>query len=246
MNYQTNKSHADTRKPLPELDMAVHLKSDAWRKSILDLAGQDNATNSQLLAALDLQASVVSDIKKVVNMRNHQSSDITQGMHLKQVASSYDRLLSSYDVRAKDATANLKKLKVNIHKDFESQLGFSSQQNEEIRSLFRSQSKEQQLRDVQTAIESGDGTFLNAILNSTPYAVGLTAQQQAVYRAQAMKRHAPGLVNMQAAIDKTLDLLTNVTAGLVESGDSITARSIRQEYQRQEEIARQAAAGANF
>ncbi|WP_032096269.1 MULTISPECIES: hypothetical protein [unclassified Alteromonas] len=246
MNYQTNKNHADTRKPLPKLDITVHLASDGWRQSIIDLAGPENADNSQLLAALDLQASVVSDIKKIVTMRNHQSSDITQGMHLKQVASSYDKLMSTYDAREKSATASLKKLTANIQKDFESQLGFSSQQNEEIRTLFRSKSQEQQIGDIQTAIESGDGILLNAILNTNPYAVGLTAKQQAAYRAQAMKRHTPGLVKMQAAIDKTLNLLSNVTAGLVESGDSITARSIREGYQRQEEIARQAAAGANF
>lgn len=189
------------------------------------------STDGALTDALNTHSLVVQDVQKLITQRLNQSPNDTQFQHLKKVESNFTTIIKQFDQRAKTSQERIRQRKAKINTDFERNLGFSNEQNEEIRQVFRNKPEDEQHSDIMAAIEAGNGVMLNALLNSNPYTTGLTPEARENYRNLAMKKHAPKDFALMGALDNARKLLGKSAFGLVDITDSITANHIRENYE---------------
>lgn len=174
---------------------------------------------------------MIAYVQKLLTQRLNQSSNDTQFQHLKKVESNFTSIIKQFDQRAKAAQERIRKRKTQINTDFERNLSFSNEQNEEIRQVFRNKPEDERHSDIMAAIEAGNGVMLNALLNSNPYTTGLTSEARENYRNLAMKKHAPNDFALMGALDNASKLLGKSAFGLVDITDAITASHIRESYE---------------
>lgn len=228
---------ADTAKPLPEVQGTDRLQSDAWGESWKKQAGEpDNAIN----ALADAQREMSRTFKGFMEIRGQRNPDVTQSMHLKTLAQDYDRSIKRLADHSDRAIQRAKTRLAEIDSQFKEHVGWNAQDGQELRSVVRGMKDKERAEFIDNAIQNGDGQALAALLGAHPSLSGLTADMQAAYRARAMQLHTPKLLNLERTINKAVETNRAAFLDLLDKGDAITAKPIRDEYAAQERAAAEA------
>ncbi|MDN4501377.1 hypothetical protein QX776_03150 [Alteromonadaceae bacterium BrNp21-10] len=242
---QTSKS-ADLRKQLPTVSLTPKLASDKWAVGIMKDIGEDNAADPDLSEALNLHKRMVSNIKSVVSQRDNQSPDLPQSRHLNDVNNAYQRIVKGFSSALETTRTRVADKHSKLDAEFESKLKFNNSQAVELRSILRSMNDVDRMAAINQAVDDGNGNLLAAVLDSDPLAVGIKPSLQTSLRSLAMQKHAPSVYKLKEALKKADELVFGSFTDLIEAGDSVTAKAIREEYQRQAQQAEEAKIKSEF
>lgn len=229
---------ADVRKTLPEVKLTDRLASTAWDttiKSELKPFGYD--TDPHLTAALDIQRRMAEMSQQFVVRRNKQSPAETQYSHLKRLSDDYSTATKQAGESLDRARNGIRNRLEQVQSEFESALGFSMQDASDLRQVLRTARPEERAEIIAAAIAQGDGNLLSVAIHSHPVTVGLTKEMQKAYRNQAMHQHRPDLLALERNLQKTDSLLFDSFNDMLSTADLITAKSIREAYEREHQEA---------
>lgn len=231
------KNTADTSKPLPKVEGTDRLQSDAWGESWRKQAGQpDNAIE----ALAQSQAEMSRAFKGFMEIRDQRNPDQTQSLHLKTLAQDYDRALKRLASQSDRALKRADDRLAEIDSQFKEVVGWKEQDAQELRSVVRGMKDKDRSQFIDDALQNGDGQALAAILGAHPSLTGITADMQAAYRSRAMHLHTPKLLNLERTINKAKDMTRGAFLDLLDRGDAVTAKQLRDEYAAREKAAYEA------
>jgi hypothetical protein len=120
-----------------------------------------------------------------------------------------DRKISEF-VKAYDAThSNLQKQAAYFQGELLKPLAVASNTllGQEMRTLFRSMPKSEQRAALNAAIDSGDVTFLSAILPAHKFVTGLDQVEADVFNRKFNEKNNPTLAKRLAVVEKCLNIL---------------------------------------
>jgi len=230
-------SGVDTRHTLPEVDRSDLLLSgkygETWKE---EAGGSDPAIN----ALADTQAGMSRSFNTLMELREKQSPNLTQSQHLDSLANDYDKAVNNYGSQMDRAVNYANNRLSEIDTEFKGHIGWSEKDAQELRSVIRNMSDNDKADFISSAVSTGDGQALAAVLGSHPSLVGLTHDQQASYRQRAIRSNAPKLAKLEETIAKARDTTRKTFLDFIERQDQVTAKAVRDKYRQQAEEAAEA------
>lgn len=223
-------NRADIREKLPEVKATDRLASDKWGDSLKAQAGKmadDPALNAASLA----HRKMVDGFRSVTAHREAQDPAATQLQHLRQVTSNYNSLLDNAARHSDSAKAQIRERKQSLKSEFESSLKFSDKDAAEIRQVIRSMDDKSRSEFISQAIEAGDGNILGAVFRSHPSLSGISPERAEGYYKQTMHKHNPEALKLMGALEKADKLLFDSFTDLMETGETITAKAVREKHE---------------
>jgi hypothetical protein len=221
----------DTREQLPELKGTDLLSSDQWGESWKREAGV-HSNDPALNSLAESQASIARTFEAYGKIRNQQSPEQTQFAHLKSVANDLDTALRGLATRSDSAQESAKARLESIDREFKDSIKWREQDSGELRAVLRGMSQADRQEIVGNAIESGDGQVLAAVLGAHPTLSGMTADQHSNARARTMLKHRPDLRKLEQSLHKASAQTRQSYIDLLDRSDVISARDIRDKYQK--------------
>lgn len=225
---------ADIRRALPEVELTDRLGSSAWGVSIKrDLVRFGYDTDSTVNNALVVQEKIAKSAQNLLMRREKQSPTDTQYTHLNRLTDDYKSMVKQATVFKDGALNSLAARLIEVQGYFEQSLNFDMRDAADIRAALRSANDEQRSKFISQAIESGDGNLLAVVLKSHPITTGVSPEMQKAYRDQALAFHRPDLAALERNLAKLQKLVTDSYADFVALEDDLTAKAIRQQYERE-------------
>lgn len=228
------KNSADTVKPLPKVEGTDRLQSDAWGAKWKAEAGGDMAVS----ALADAQTNIVRTFKSFRELRDHRDPSVTQAMHLSTLASDFERSLKRAAAQSDSAQVRAKERLSAIESDFRERVKWNAADAQELRGAIRSMSEKERDSLLSNAVNEGDGQVLAAVLGGHPSLSGIAADRHKAMRLQAMHKHAPDLAKAEKVVSTAMEITRQSFIDLLEREDAITAKSVREQY---DKAAREAA-----
>ncbi|MAC32093.1 MULTISPECIES: hypothetical protein [Idiomarina] len=224
---------ADARKDLPEVKLSDRLMSLKWSEGItkeLEPYGYD--TDSSLTSALNVQREMAASAQRLMSKRSKQHPSDTQYEHLRKLSNDYDKVLQNHAASNDRARKTVKGRLSQVDNEFRDSVGYNTKDAQEIRAVLRGMKPAERSEAISEAIANGDGNVLGAILDANPIATGITKEQQQNYRAHAMNTHRPDLLALKRSLSKVDDLIFDSFNDLLSASDDITAKQVREQYEK--------------
>ena len=119
---------------------------------------------------------------------------------------------------------------------------FTRRGNEaEIRSILRGMDAKSRAEVLAKAVESADGEILAAVFDGVhPLQAGMTPDEHRTRFDQALHHHAPDLLKLRRGLEKGRALVRDTFIDLMERGDVISAKAVRDRYAAEQAAAEQA------
>jgi hypothetical protein len=228
----------DTRHPLPKVEVTDRLASDKWGPSLRKETGVEDMA---LHAMADTHGAIVKAFNDLMTIRDNQSPEMTQAAHLKMLATSTQRTIDRLAEQATRAEKRADERIASIEAEAKKAMKFTRRGNEaEIRAILRGMDDKQRADVLAKAVESADGEILAAVFDSVhPLQAGMSADEHRNRFDQALHKHAPDLLRLRRGLEKGRALVRDSFVDLMERGEVISAKAIRDRY-----AAEQAAAEA--
>lgn len=224
---------ADARKALPEVNLSDRLMSLKWGegvKSELSQYGYDE--DPSLVSALNVQREMAASAQRLMSKRSKQHPRDTQYEHLRKLSNDYDKMVQNHAASNDRARKTVKDRLSRVDTEFRESVGYNTKDAQEIRAVLRGMKPAERSEAISEAIANGDGNVLGAILDANPIATGITKEQQQNYRAHAMNTHRPDLLALERSLSKVDDLIFNSFNDLLSVGDELTAKKVREQYEK--------------
>ena len=220
-------------KPLPEVKHSDRLMK-GWGEALKREAGKlsdDLTLNSALL----IHDSMVNTWHALKESRGVRNPNETQAAHLHRLANSTDRAINGLAQKSQSARDSIKARLNDLSIQMDGALGMKDNgQSAELRAVLRNLSDEVRGDMIGKAIKEGDGELLSAGVRGHPLLSGLSVQKMEAYRTQALMSHAPDYLTLERALKKADALLSDTFLDMLSFSDSLTAKNLRDEYQKEE------------
>jgi hypothetical protein len=224
---------------LPEVgreELGDRLASPAWGEHL-----KSQTDDSTVSSAADMHKNLTVGVEATLRQRQSKSPHLSQAQHLDIVAKSYDKFLSRSAMAVTRQREQLKTRLSEIEQDIKRELDFKGSNASELRGVLRQMDAEKRQQVIQGAIDSKDGELLAAVLDGAhPALIGITPDQQAAFRTQALHKHAPGILKTEKAIRQADELLGKSIDDAILLSDRITAKALREKYALQQQAAKEA------
>lgn len=228
---------ADLAKPLPKVDAPDLLASDKYGDSWRKEAGTPDAAIEALASA---HGAIARSFNSAMQIRERRDPGKTQAAHLSELAASFDHTLSTLAANVDRAKQSAERRLVSLNDEFKQAVKWREQDTAELRAVVRSMSKDERSKLIGDAIANADGQVLGALLGGHPSLSGLTHEQHAALRREAMMKHAPHLAKLEKVLQSASKQASEAFQQLLARADGITAAELRKQYAAEAAAAREA------
>lgn len=237
------KDHNPDAQPLPEMETPLPLKSG---KFLDELASEDD--DPVLNNAQRTYQAAQKRWNELEQMRKSRDPRDTQAAHLEKLsrtakANREKALKAVDDARFKSANA-AHDVERNAFKDLG--MGFDATGNSEVRAAIKGMNDTERNEYISNAISEGDTDLLRAIVNAPhPVAVGMKSKSELEnVRERILSEMAPHARKKRDAYSTANKRLVELTAAWVENEDALTAKELRELYEKRAEKAAQVSKAA--
>lgn len=231
-----NTVAADTSKPLPKVtrpDVCAKGHGEVWKK-------QAEVEDMALNALATIHDQIANAFDSFLEQRERRDPSTTQAAHLSQLAISYNRHLDYLSSAATKAQETAKRRLEKLEDEFRQTINWRTTDAAELRGVIRSMDQNTRAEVLGEAVNSGDGHLLGAVLSSHPAAVGMTKEQHQGLRRRAMMKARPDLLKLEDALRTASYTVREGFTSLMEAGPQLTAKEIRDQYEREAQAAKRA------
>jgi hypothetical protein len=234
-----NASGADSKEPLPKVEISQRISTAAWGTTAITEAGKLGGDVS-LATAVHAHTNLVGSVSSLISMRDNQHPEITQATHLNKVAQSFDDATKRHSKAVENARTVVSNRLNSVESEFRSALKFDSRDAAEIRRTLLAMPAELRTSAIVEAINDGDGQLLAAVLDGHPISIGLKRQDQTNFRSMAMAKHTPDLLKLEKQLKSMDDLLFHSFNDFLMLDSTITAKQVREKYNKKTQAADEA------
>lgn len=244
LSTREDANKTDTRQPLPKVNGTDRLNSEQWGASLKNETG---VADSAIDAIADTHGAMVRGFQDLVSIRDNQSPEMTQAAHLNHLGLVTDRTLTRMAEQATRVQTRVEERLKSVQSEARQALRFADRGNAaELRAILRGMDDKQRGEMIMGAIDTHDGELMAAVFDGVhPLQIGMDGKRHQTTFDIALNKHAPELLKLRKGLEKGRDLVRNTFTDLLESSDTISAKKIREQYQREAQKAKEATAKLN-
>ncbi|MGD9662025.1 MAG: hypothetical protein AB7U63_12180 [Porticoccaceae bacterium] len=209
---------------LPELKLGERLfknSTDSWFKGIQGKAGQ-HFEDAALLEAKLAHRGMADGWHSLEQLRQNRNPNDTPAAHINKVVKATDALVSSVAKRNDRAIARINDRRAAIQREITERLGLDTHRPDaaEIRSVLRAMPDDKRNAAIMQAATNGDAAILSAIWQSESILTGIPGDRLDAIRNMAVKQHAGDLLELDAALNDSYDLLQKAFMDSLDLADT--------------------------